>query len=583
MNLPAKRSLPSGGSRFPKTIMVGPIPFTKSDSEIERLRLIRGLESDFGINLDSDVGVQVEKKANPHAPASVLSQIQPHDFTLPILRGLHAAVGHFKEILGKGRAESTRKAIDQEVKTIGLVAWAATGGRISPNVRGRYFRERGTFNLYITGSSVHRNPNATESDVSADVEYSATHELAHGLLHYAQPYFTEKFWGDQEPPLAINGRVAENSARDFESSIHAFWFNSELLLRRWPRRYYFVSDLEVKYSGIVDFVPHRGESPSHWAGRIAEEMAHEIPNFMRRVGSWAEDGKRYFPWKEGPATQYGRTNPSEDFAEATAKYFTNNNVMRLETPRRANFLDEIVQGWSRKRAVGANRVDQLAQRSSEPVHRWMIENVGRSPLELEDDGVELLDPVVGVGSLESADSLLSAEDLVYGPGDGEVPSRTVAGGRLSDRLASVAGGVAGGVVLQRRVSDFLSALSEVAVFVDEAANFGHQAAATMLMDSLARLGFAGRLRVVAAPEARGRLGVLLSDTLRERIDWVDSVGPAASDSVSWSSRPLVFVAASDRLEASEEAGRELLDRVGGDTAVVFKPYAWGLGTRLVYE
>ncbi|MFB7293139.1 alpha/beta hydrolase [Actinacidiphila glaucinigra] len=572
MNLPAKRSLPSGGSRFPKTIMVGSIPFTKSDSEIEQLRLIQGLESDFGINLDSDVGVQVEKKANPHAPASVLSQIQPHDFTLPILRGLHAAVGHFKEILGKGRAESTRKAIDQEVKTIGLVAWAATGGRISPNVRGRYFRERGTFNLYITGSSVHLNPNATESDVSADIEYSATHELAHGLLHYAQPYFTEKFWGDQEPPLAINGRVAENSAQDFESSIYAFWFNSELLLRRWPRRYYFVSDLEVKYSGIVDFVPHRGESPSRWAGRIAEEVAHEMPNFMRRVGSWAEDGKRYFPWKEGPATQYGRTNPSEDFAEATAKYFTDNNVMRLEMPRRANFLDEIIKGWSRKRAVGANRVDQ-----------YSTEDIGWSPLELEDDGVELLDPVIGDGGLESAGSLLSAEDLVSDPGDGEVPSRTVAGDRLSDRLASAPGGVAGGAVLQRRVSDFLSGLPEVAVFVDEAANFGHQAAATMLMDSLARLGFAGRLRVVAGPEARGRLGVLLSDTLRERIDWVDSAGPAASDSVSWSGRPLVLVAASDRLEVSEEAGRELLDRVGGDTAVVFKPYAWGLGTRLVYE
>ncbi|MDX2709791.1 hypothetical protein PV350_44375, partial [Streptomyces sp. PA03-6a] len=349
---PAKTALFDPSSRFPTVITVNPILFMKSGLEKERLRLIQDLENDFGIQLDSRAGVTAERLRHLDAPINVLNEVQPQDFTLPILRGLRAAAGHFEQILGKRRAGSVRRGVAQEVKTVGAVTWALAGSQISPTVLGRYFEKSRLFNLYISAPRTSINVNGTASEVSDDIQYRATHELAHGLLGYAQSHFTDRLWGDQEPPPVINGRATENPERDFEFSIQAYFFDTELLVSRWPRRYAFVNKLEVKYPQILDIDKKRGSSPGIVTKEIIEELPpHEISNFMRQVGSWTGDGKRYFPWKEQPVTPYGRTNPAEDFAETAVAYFMNNGLLRGEAPQRAMFLDEIISGWSRKRPV----------------------------------------------------------------------------------------------------------------------------------------------------------------------------------------------------------------------------------------
>ncbi|MFB7293137.1 hypothetical protein, partial [Actinacidiphila glaucinigra] len=349
---PAKTALFDPSSRFPTVITVNPILFMKSGLEKERLRLIQDLENDFGIQLNSRAGVTAERLRHQDAPINVLNEVQPQDFTLPILRGLRAAAGHFEQILGKRRAGSARRGVAQEIKTVGAVTWALAGSQISPTVLGRYFEQSRLFNLYISAPRTSINVNGTASEVSDDIQYRATHELAHGLLGYAQSHFTDRLWGDQEPPPVINGRTTENPERDFEFSIQAYFFDTELLASRWPRRYAFVNKLEAKYPQILDIDKKRGSSPGILTKEIIEELPpHEISNFMRQVGSWTEDGKRYFSWKEQPVTPYGRTNPAEDFAETAVAYFMNNGLLRGEAPHRAMFLDEIISGWSRKRPV----------------------------------------------------------------------------------------------------------------------------------------------------------------------------------------------------------------------------------------
>ncbi|MDX3745891.1 hypothetical protein [Streptomyces sp. AK08-02] len=141
------------------------------------------------------------------------------------------------------------------------------------------------------------------------------------------------------------------------------------------------------------------------------------------------------------------------------------------------------------------------------------------------------------------------------------------------------------VALRRRVRDGLGELPGVTVVVDIAANFGHQAAATMMIDSLTELGYEGRVTVIAPDSVRERLDLLLSAPMRARVDWVsDSFDPHASyDSGSRErSGHLVLVAANDALVDDEELAAKFLHFAGADQAVVLRPYAWNGGHRYLY-
>ncbi|MFF3249181.1 hypothetical protein ACFYWY_36890 [Streptomyces sp. NPDC002870] len=140
------------------------------------------------------------------------------------------------------------------------------------------------------------------------------------------------------------------------------------------------------------------------------------------------------------------------------------------------------------------------------------------------------------------------------------------------------------------VRDLLVSLSGVTVVVDDAANFGHQAAATMLMDSLQELGYSGRITVIAPESVRDRLGMLVPDAMNQRIDWrtgtFDSESPQPDSRLGGTApagESLVLVAASDRLDSDAETAKGFLDFVGADRAVVLKPYAWGESRRLFYS
>ncbi|MFF3503289.1 glycosyltransferase [Streptomyces sp. NPDC003247] len=141
------------------------------------------------------------------------------------------------------------------------------------------------------------------------------------------------------------------------------------------------------------------------------------------------------------------------------------------------------------------------------------------------------------------------------------------------------------VTLRRAVHDELVRLPGLTVVVGEAANFGHQAAATMMLQSLTELGYTGPVRIIAPDSVRQRLDLLLSPSMRERVEWeTDEFDNAATYAPGH--RPdrghLVFVAANDALVDDSGLASDFLDFSGAERAVVLKPYAWGEGHRLLY-
>ncbi|MET9658279.1 hypothetical protein [Streptomyces sp. NPDC006510] len=129
----------------------------------------------------------------------------------------------------------------------------------------------------------------------------------------------------------------------------------------------------------------------------------------------------------------------------------------------------------------------------------------------------------------------------------------------------------------------------VTIFIDDAANFGHQAAATMLMDSLDELGYTGPITAIAPDSVQQKLKLLLSDDLNARVSWqtrtFDPDQPATDPRASGKpgAQGLVMVAASDRLDDDGKVAERFLNFLGTDRAIVLKPYAWESSHRYLYS
>ncbi|MFF2326489.1 MULTISPECIES: hypothetical protein [unclassified Streptomyces] len=146
------------------------------------------------------------------------------------------------------------------------------------------------------------------------------------------------------------------------------------------------------------------------------------------------------------------------------------------------------------------------------------------------------------------------------------------------------------ITLRSEVYQQLNAVEGgITIVIDDAANFGHQAAATMLMDSLDELGYGGPITAIAPGNVQDKLKLLLSDELRARVTWqthtFDPENPVADPRASGGTgaQGLVLVAASDRLDADSTAATQFLDFLGTDRAIVLKPYAWNDSHRYLYS
>ncbi|SDP97438.1 hypothetical protein [Lentzea jiangxiensis] len=125
------------------------------------------------------------------------------------------------------------------------------------------------------------------------------------------------------------------------------------------------------------------------------------------------------------------------------------------------------------------------------------------------------------------------------------------------------------------IAELLSDIDRVVVAVGNAKNFGHQAAATTLVKSLRDSGFRNKVTFVADAESARKLQLLITDDLEP----VEVRSPGQHTSCN--GRTLLLSAGDDAIRKGDTDGAlAFLDRFGADEAIILKPYAWEVSSRL---
>ncbi|MFJ9351311.1 hypothetical protein [Streptomyces sp. NPDC101237] len=333
--------------------------------EIERRRLEDRITDDFGIKFDNEAGVRAVTETNATADPEVHGRIKGTTWPVRALRELNSGLQHYKPILGKHRAASSRAGAEQEINTVASVNLAIRNKELFFKAAGQYIESHKIFNIY---AMPHREVNR--------VEQTVTHELSHGLLSYALGEFGNEFWTGSQRPTTFKRTPAE----DFEYAIAHRLQNPAALEQRSPRHAAAIAALEERRPGMI--VKNPDEHAAGAAARIVEELGDELGWFAREVGTWTADGKpQNFFLKERPITEYGETNSDEDLAETAMMYFTDNERLREHAPLRAAFMDRLVEGWRQRHdtAASAQTDDTPSRAPFSVVHDEADGSVGGQP------------------------------------------------------------------------------------------------------------------------------------------------------------------------------------------------------------
>ncbi|MGI5230635.1 hypothetical protein [Actinoallomurus sp. CA-142502] len=301
------------------------------------------IAGEFGVQVDSGAAVTAVREKNPRADAGALSKVRERRWSPEELSAVRAALEHYAPILGMRRERSNRAGIDQEVSWIGAVSFGITRRGIDYGMAGEYIDSHKTVTMYA--------PILLAKDLGGgrrEIEGTVTHELAHGLLKYALPEFTEAFgsWGADGRPKLPEGVeppiTAETAAADLEASIRSSFLTPERLAARSPKHAAAVATLKQRYPELFELKPDEYRWTA--ATRIAAELNAQLPEFARMAGSWTEDGWPKFSG-ERPITRYGATNAREDIAETAKYYFLEPETLRAKAPERAAFFDRLIAEW----------------------------------------------------------------------------------------------------------------------------------------------------------------------------------------------------------------------------------------------
>ncbi|MFJ8159254.1 hypothetical protein, partial [Streptomyces sp. NPDC094468] len=316
------------------------------NTEAELRHLKDEIRTEFGIRLDSEEGARVAIESNRVTDPVVMAEIRPVPWTVRGVQGIIAALKHYKPILGRNRNTSSRSGIEQEVNIIGNITWllgASETHDIKSSVVGEYAYKYKTFNL---ATYAYKN--------SERFQQTVTHELAHGLLRYAEQQFENEFWAGHQRPSATT------QIQDFVNAISDYIQHPMQLKEVAPRYAAGMASLDAHEPGVLTILP--GENIHDAVRRIVAQLGGYLPQFMQHMGTWTEDGRpSIFFLRERPITKYGETNFKEDLADTAAVYFTDIQRLKAGAPLRAEFMDRLVEGWKQRREAdvseGANQND----------------------------------------------------------------------------------------------------------------------------------------------------------------------------------------------------------------------------------
>ncbi len=223
----------------PKSIQRKENVVTSNEAEAaEAQKIIDRIKTDYGIDVNSESGVEAIKKQYALVPQSVLDTLKVKDWDYKELVALEKALSHFAPILGTKRAESTRSGSDQEITSASKVDQAidknSPTGVLDTTTLGEFFAASKNFSMFTagTGSTVDFTDNKKQ------LEGTAIHEIAHGLLKYALPDFVKaiKYWTDSNTKSGMEGAEApitayggKNAGEDLSESVMYYFVEPDTL------------------------------------------------------------------------------------------------------------------------------------------------------------------------------------------------------------------------------------------------------------------------------------------------------------------------------------------------------------------
>ena len=242
----------------------------------EAERISKTLKDEYGIELNSVRGLEGMRRKHPGLPSDkeAIDTVQRVPWKLKELAALERAAKHFAPILGSRRADSARKDDFQEVTTAAKLTNSLTDTtKQDLDTLGEFYRGMQLMWMFQVGTESKANFPDTEKQLEA----TATHELTHGLLRFAEEDFrkTIGYWrefaeragrGAEAPPSKYGDW---NVAEDLAESVMYFFVDPQRLKagdgtppgkpgNPCPRRHAYIERLTRTWS-VAQPAPPRGK------------------------------------------------------------------------------------------------------------------------------------------------------------------------------------------------------------------------------------------------------------------------------------------------------------------------------------
>ena len=224
---------------------------SKAEAQHAR-RVLQTIREVYGIKVDSSKGVDAIKADYTRVPTAELDKLKTKEWEYKELVALERALSHFAPILGDKRKTSSRSGDDQEITSVSKVDQAidrnSAGGTLDTTTLGEFFADSKNFSMFTAGT----DSTIDFSDNNKQLEGTAIHEIAHGLMKSDLPAFVSAtdYWTDQytasgkvgaEAPPTAYGQ--SNAGEDLSESVMFFFVDPSTLKSTCPQRHAWLTTL----------------------------------------------------------------------------------------------------------------------------------------------------------------------------------------------------------------------------------------------------------------------------------------------------------------------------------------------------
>jgi hypothetical protein len=233
---------------YPKVVTIGveKVNVASADEEKKAKEIIDRIKKDYGIDVSSQAGVDAIKAKYTRVPDAVKNGLVTKTWELKELAALDRALAHFAPILGDARKNSSRKGDAQEVTSVSKVDQAidrnSASGQLDTTTLGEFFGDSKNFSMFTAGT----DKTMVFPDNATELEGTAIHEIAHGLLKHEVDGYTKalEYWTDRstksgkagaEEPITAYGKT--NASEDLSEAVMYYFLDNATLKTKCPKRH----------------------------------------------------------------------------------------------------------------------------------------------------------------------------------------------------------------------------------------------------------------------------------------------------------------------------------------------------------